>query len=93
MEELLKKLEQIKALIKSQEVPPSPKSPKPPAPSVPQMSKQPEAPKAGQATSKKDPKKVAEQLKDPGTKDSAMKEAKKIKEGVSFSTSGQWSLK
>jgi len=92
MDKLLKKLEEIRELAKTLDVPPSLKPPTPPTANGPDVIKQPEAPKAGAATSKKDPKKMAEQLKDVAVKDSAMKEAKKLKEGVSFSKSGQWKL-
>lgn len=92
MEKLLQKLNKIKELTKSLEIPPSPKPPKPPTPDGPESVKKPEAPKAGAATSKKDPRKMAEQLQNPDIKDQAMKEAKKLKEGVSFSKSGQWKL-
>lgn len=97
METIHKKLEQIEELVKNLGkpktfTPVSPKAPTPPKPPSIDDVKPPEAPKANQGVSKKDPKKMAEQLKDPDLKDQAMKEAKKLKEGVKFTKSGQWYL-
>lgn len=92
MDKLEQKLKVIQELIKAQEVPPSPKPPRAPEPTSPDAMKPPEAPKAGQATSKKDPKKMAEQLKEPDAKNQAMKDAQKLKEGVKFNSGGQWSI-
>ena len=92
MEELLKKLKEVQELTKSLNIPPSPKPPKPPKPGNPEAVKKPEAPKAGASLSNKDPKKMAEQLKEPDLKDQAMKEAKELKEGIRFNKSGQWKL-
>ena len=91
MEALIKKLNKIKELIKA-DVPPSPKPPKPPEPSMPGDVSAPAAPKAQQATSGKDPAKVAAQIKDPKIKDKTMKEADKMKEGIKFNSSGQWTI-
>ena len=91
MEKLRQKLIEIQELIKA-DVPPSPKPPSSPKPNSPEDIKPVEAPKAGQATSKKDPKKIAEQLKDPTSKQQAMKDAQKLKEGVRFNSGGQWSI-
>jgi len=94
MEKLLKKLQELKEMAKKATPSlPTLSSPKPPKVGAPDPAPAPEAPKAGAASSKKDPTKVAEQLKDPGFKNEAMKNAKKIKEGVTVSAKGQWSLK
>jgi hypothetical protein len=94
MDNLLKKLKQIKELMdKAQDVPPSPKGPKPPSAAQPQAMDAPSAPKPGQATSKKDPMKMAQQLKDPKLKDQATDQAKKMKDVATYNKGGQWQLK
>jgi hypothetical protein len=92
MNKLKQKLLEIQELIKAKGVPPSPKPPRSPQPEQISAIKSPEAPKPGQATSKKDPKKMAEQLKDPNLKEQAVKDAKRLKEGVRFNSGGQWSI-
>ncbi len=92
MDKLEQKLKNIQVLLKAEM--PSIKKPKHPTPSKPPSAQKPTAPKANQALSSKDPTKVAEQIKDPAIdRDSALKEAKKLKEGVQFNHGGQWSIK
>ena len=82
---------QIRAKTKAINV--SPNTPKSvPEVDAPSPKDAPTAPKAGMSSSQKDPKKVAEQLKDPKIKDQAMDAAKKLKEKVTVSSSGQWKL-
>jgi len=90
MEALIKKLEEIKKA--AELMIPSIKPPAPPAPPSVESIKSPEAPKAGTPSSKKDPTKVAQQLKNPHEKNQAIDQAKKLKEGIKFSKSGQWEL-
>jgi len=62
---------------------------------MPAMPKPPAASKTSGVAPKtqKDPTKVAEQIKDPDTKDQVMDSAKKIKESMTTSKLGQWSIK
>lgn len=88
MESLEKKLNQIKNMFK--DVKASIKTPKISTPKPPGQSlKMPGvAPKT-----QKDPTKMAEQIKDPDIKDQVMDSAKDIKETMSTSKLGQWSIK
>jgi hypothetical protein len=95
METLQKKLEQIQDLVKQAAM--SIKQPK--APSAPEAPTQQQANQPMKPTTpktKKDPEKVAEQIKNPKIKDEAVQKAKKLKEGIKektvFNTRGQWKL-
>lgn len=91
LENLEKKLKKIKTLVaekpKSLDSMPMPKLEKPGKP------KGIRAPKAGEAASKKDPKKMAEQLKDAGDKKMQMDAIKRGADKlVKFNEHGQWYL-
>lgn len=90
MDKLAQKLEELKKA--AEKALPSLKSPKPPKSPKPDNAEAPKAPKAAAPSSTKDPEKMAEQLKDKDLKEEAVKEAKKLKEGVKFNSSGQWSM-
>lgn len=87
MDKLEKKLDKLGDALKN--VKASIKMPKMSMPKPPSSPKMPGvAPKT-----QKDPEKVAQQIKDPDIKDQVMDSADKIKESMSTSKFGQWSIK
>lgn len=86
MDRLEGKLDNLLTLMKQFNA--SIKMPKPPG------IKKPSVPKAPGVAPKmqKDPIKMAEQLKNPDTKDMIMDQAKQIKEALKVTKSGQWSI-
>lgn len=86
MDKLEKKLNRLSGALK--DVQASIKMPKTSTPKPPEQPKMPgAAPK-----SKKDPVKMAEQIKNPDLKPQAMDAAKETKESLKISKNGQWSL-
>ena len=85
MDKLEKKIGQLKSTLS--EFKPTIKMPSVPKPTnaTPKLPGNPSA-------SKKDPIKMAEQIKNPDLKPQAMDQAKEMKESLKVSKNGQWSL-
>lgn len=87
MEELFKKVQELNTLVKAMKM--SPNTPKIPKPDMP--AQQYEVPNTG-PTSKKDPVKVAQQIKDGKVRENNIKTAKENKGKLNMNRLGQWSL-